>query len=577
MGNPNVGKSVVFSRLTGANVIASNYPGTTVDFSKGKMRVEGKTLEIIDAPGTYSLEPSNKAEEVAVKMLDQADVVINVVNATNLERNLYLTLELLERHVPMVIALNLWDEAHHVGIHIDEKELERILGVPVIPTVALTGEGIKTLVARLDQATRNTAIKPTSPEGRWIEIGSIIQKVEQVEHRHHSLRERISDLSIRPLTGFPIALGIIFFSFWIVRLIGETLITYLFNPLFEVFYKPIVVQFGTFLGDGFMYRFLISQTVGDIDFVESLGMLTTGLYVPLAMVLPYIMAFYLILSILEDTGYLPRLATLLDNIFHKLGMHGYGIVPVFLGLGCNVPGMLATRALETRKQRFIAATLLSISVPCMAQTSLIFAIFSSPDLPGMNGYAPIVYILMVFSTLIVLYFVAGFFLNKLVKGHSPEIFLEIPSYRLPHWKTTLKKTWMRVKWFVKDALPWMFFGVFLINLLYSVGVIDALAQLFRPITETIFGLPGETSVVLLSGFLRKDLAVGTLLSFPVGTFTASQLVIVATVLTIYFPCIATFAVMLKELGLKDMLKAAMIMMIAVFSVGGALKIVLLGV
>jgi ferrous iron transport protein B len=306
-------------------------------------------------------------------------------------------------------------------------------------------------------------------------------------------------------------------------------------------------------------------------------MLTTGLYVPLAMVLPYIVAFYLILSLLEDTGYLPRLATLLDNVFHKLGMHGYGIVPVFLGLGCNVPGMLATRALETRKQRFIAATLLSIAVPCMAQTSLIFAIFSSPDLQGSNGYPPIVYILMVFSTLIILYFVAGFFLNKFVKGQCPEIFLEIPNYRIPHWKTTLKKTWMRIKWFIKDALPWMFFGVLLINLLYSLGIINALAHLVGPLTEAVFGLPGETSVVLLSGFLRKDLAVGTLLSFPVGTFTASQLVIIATVLTIYFPCIATFAVMLKELGIKDMLKAASIMIVAAIGVGGVLKIVLLGV
>jgi ferrous iron transport protein B len=577
MGNPNVGKSVVFSRLTGANVIASNYPGTTVDFSKGRMRLEGETIEIIDAPGTYSLEASNKAEEVAVDMLNQADIVINVVNATNLERNLYLTLELLERHVPMIVSLNLWDEAHHIGIHIDEKELERILGVPVIPTVALTGEGIKTLVTQLDKATSNKTIKPTSVEGRWIEIGAIIEKVERVEHRHHSLRDRLSDLSIRPLTGLPMAIGIVFFSFWIVRLIGENLISYLLDPFFELVYKPLVIQLGSLLGDGFLYHFLISQTVGEIDFLESLGMLTTGLYVPLAMVLPYIVAFYLILSLLEDTGYLPRLATLLDNVFHKLGMHGYGIVPVFLGLGCNVPGMLATRALETRKQRFIAATLLSIAVPCMAQTSLIFAIFSSPDLQGSNGYPPIVYILMVFSTLIILYFVAGFFLNKFVKGQCPEIFLEIPNYRIPHWKTTLKKTWMRIKWFIKDALPWMFFGVLLINLLYSLGIINALAHLVGPLTEAVFGLPGETSVVLLSGFLRKDLAVGTLLSFPVGTFTASQLVIIATVLTIYFPCIATFAVMLKELGIKDMLKAASIMIVAAIGVGGVLKIVLLGV
>ena len=575
MGNPNVGKSVVFSRLTGANVIASNYPGTTVDFSKGKMRIEGKRVEIIDAPGTYSLEPTNKAEEVALKVLDKADIAINVVNATNLERNLYLTLQLLEKDIPVIIALNLWDETKHLGINIDEKKLEQILGVPVVPTVALTGEGIKTLVSRIKKAKSNPKIKPTSEEGRWIEIGSIIKKVERVEHRHHSIRDKISDLTIRPLTGLPIALGIIFFSFWLVRLIGESLITYIMQPLFDNYYLPLVTQLGEWLGPGFLYKFLISQTYGEINFFESLGMITTGLYVPLAMVLPYIVAFYFMLSLLEDTGYLPRLATLVDNIFHKLGMHGHGIVPVFLGLGCNVPGMLATRALETKKQRFIAAVLLSIAVPCMAQTSMIFAIFSK--LGTGYEYAPFVYISLVFITLIILYFVAGYILNIFVKGDNPEIFLEIPSYQIPHMKTTLKKTWMRVRWFLKDALPWMFFGVLLINILYLVGVIDWLATAFQPIMEGVFGIPGETSVVLLTGFLRKDLAVGTLLSFPVGTFSAMQLVIVATMLTIFFPCVATFAVITKELGVKDMAKAVVIMFSAATIVGVSLRFILLGV
>jgi ferrous iron transport protein B len=342
-------------------------------------------------------------------------------------------------------------------------------------------------------------------------------------------------------------------------------------------YRPIITDFGNMLGDGFLYNFLISQTYGEINFVESLGMLTTGLYVPLAMVLPYIIAFYFILSLLEDTGYLPRLATLLDNIFHKLGMHGYGIVPVFLGLGCNIPGMLATRALETKKQRFIAATLISISVPCAAQTSLIFAMFSDDKIQSSLEYDPIVYILLVFTSLIIIYFVSGFILNKIVKGESPEIFLEIPSYRIPHINTTLKKTWMRIKWFIKDALPWMFFGVFLINILYTLGVIDFLANLFQPLMSGLFGVPGETSIVLISGFLRKDLAVGTLLSFPIGTFSAMQLVIVATMLTMFFPCIATFAVMIKELGIKDMLKAAAIMIIAATIVGFVLRLILLGV
>ena len=577
MGNPNVGKSVVFSRLTGANVISSNYPGTTVDFSKGSMRLDGKKVDIIDAPGTYSLISSNKAEGVASKMFHEADVVINVVDATNLERNLYLTLELLEQNIPVVIALNLWDETKHLGIHIDEKKLQSLLGVPVIPLVALTGEGIKELVSEIKNASSPEKIKPTSDEGRWIEIGQLIKEVETIEHRHHTLRDRFSDLSIRPITGLPIAVGIIFSAFWVVRIIGENLINFIFNPIFEELYRPIVLQIGEILGPGFLYNFLISQTYGEIEFVESLGMLTTGLYVPVGMVLPYIVAFYFMLSLLEDTGYLPRLATLLDNVFHKLGMHGYGIVPVFLGLGCNVPGMLATRTLETRKQRFIAATLLSISVPCMAQTSLIFAIFSNPEQQQNLVLAPIFYILIVFTTLLILYFVAGFLLNKFVKGESPEIFLEIPNYRVPHLKTTLKKTWMRIRWFLKDALPWMFFGVFLINILYTIGVIDFLAALFEPFMTALFGLPGETSVILLSGFLRKDLAVGTLLSFPTGTFSPMQLVIVATMLTIYFPCIATFAIMIKELGIKDMIKAAFVMICAAGFVGILLRLILLGV
>lgn len=565
MGNPNVGKSVVFSRLTGANVIASNYPGTTVDFSKGKMKIGSEYVEIIDAPGTYSLEPTNKAEEVALKMLKEADVVINVVNATNLERNLYLALELLERDIPVLIALNIWDETHHLGIQIDEKELENLLGIPIVPTVALTGEGIKTLVSRIKEAKTNEEIKPTSREGRWIEIGSLIEKVERVEHRHHTIRDRISDLTIRPLTGLPLAAGIIFLSFWIVRLIGENLIGYIFEPLFEELYRPVITELSNWLGPGFIHNLLIGQYGVEIDFVESMGMLTTGLFVPVGMVLPYIIAFYFMLSILEDTGYMPRLATLLDNVFHKLGMHGHGIVPLFLGLGCNVPGALSTRTLETRKQRFISATLLAIAVPCMAQMAMVF---------GILGPYGIQYIGLVFFTLVFLYIVMGLIMNKFVKGESPEIFLEIPAYRRPSLKVILKKTWMRVRWFLKEAIPFLFAGVLVINILYSVGFLQWLGTVLSPVMQGLFGLPGESGVSMIIGFLRKDLAVGMLL--PLG-MSPMQLVIATTMLTIYFPCVATFAVLVKELGIKDMLKSAAIMVGTAVTVGFILKLVLLGV
>ena len=565
MGNPNVGKSVVFSRLTGANVIASNYPGTTVDFSKGKMKIGKEYVEIIDAPGTYSLEPTNKAEEAALKMLKEADVIINVVNATSLERNLYLALELLEGDIPVIIALNIWDETHHLGIQIDEKELENLLGIPIVPTVALTGEGIKTLVSRIKEAKTNEEIKPTSREGRWIEIGSIIEKVERVEHRHHTIRDRISDLTIRPLTGLPLAAGIIFLSFWIVRLIGENLIGYIFEPLFEELYRPVITELSNWLGPGFIHNLLIGQYGVEIDFVESMGMLTTGLFVPVGMVLPYIIAFYFVLSILEDTGYMPRLATLLDNVFHKLGMHGHGIVPLFLGLGCNVPGALSTRILETRKQRFISATLLAIAVPCMAQMAMVF---------GILGPYGIQYIGLVFFTLVILYIVMGLIMNKFVKGESPEIFLEIPSYRRPSLKVILKKTWMRVRWFLREAIPFLFAGVLVINVLYSVGFLQWLGTVMSPIMQGLFGLPGESGVSMIIGFLRKDLAVGMLL--PLG-MSPMQLVIATTMLTIYFPCVATFAVLVKELGIKDMLKSTAIMVGTAVTVGFILKLVLLGV
>ncbi|RLF37377.1 MAG: ferrous iron transporter B [Thermoplasmata archaeon] len=566
MGNTNVGKSVVFSRLTGANVIASNYPGTTVDFSKGKMRINGEKVEIIDAPGTYSLDPTNKAEEVAAKMFEDADVIINVVDATNLERNLYLTLQLLEKDKPVIIALNLWDETKHLGIHIDEKKLEKILGVPVVPTVAITGEGIKTLVSRVKEARSPEYIKPTSDEARWIEIGSIVKKVEQFEHRHHTIVDRIADATIKPFTGIPIAAVIILFSFWVVRLIGENLITYIFDPIFYSWYKPAIMKFSTLLGSGVLHDILIGQLInGDIDFMQSMGLLTTGLYVPIGAVLPYIIAFYFTLSILEDSGYLPRLATLVDNVFHKLGMHGHGIVPVFLGLGCNVPGALATRTLETRKQRFISATLLAIAIPCMAQTAMVF---------GALGTYGMRYILMVFFTLGVLYIIMGLILNRFVKGESPEIFLEIPPYHRPSMKVVAKKTWMRVRWFLREAIPFLFLGVFVVNVLYAAGVLQWLGNVFSPVTETVFGLPGGASIALIMGFLRKDLAVGILL--PLG-MNPLQLVIAVTMLTIYFPCVATFAVLIKELGLRDMIKSTMIMIATAVTVGGILKIILLGV
>jgi len=238
---------------------------------------------------------------------------------------------------------------------------------------------------------------------------------------------------------------------------------------------------------------------------------------------------------------------------------------MFLGLGCNVPGALSTRTLETKKQRFISATLLAIAVPCMAQMAMVF---------GILGPYGVYYIGLVFLTLAVLYIIMGLIMNKFIKGESPEIFLEIPPYRRPSFKAIFKKTWMRVRWFLKEAIPFLFLGVLIINILYAVGFLQWLGVALSPIMEGLFGLPGDASIALIIGFLRKDLAVGMLL--PLG-MNAMQLVIAATLLTIYFPCIATFTVLVKELGVKDMMKSAAIMAGTAVIVGFILKVILLGV
>lgn len=567
MGNPNVGKSVIFSRLTGVRVIASNYPGTTVEFTKGYMRIEGEKVEVIDVPGTYTLEPTSKAEEVAVEMLNKAveeegNIVINVVDATNLERNLNLTLQLLKRDIPVVIALNLWDEAKHTGIFIDREKLEEILGVPIIPTCAITGEGILKLVSRLKDAKVN--IYEYEEEKRWEEIGKIISQVQRVTHRHHTFLESLSDASVRPLTGIPIAVGVLYLAFKVIRFIGEGLIGYCLEPIFEKLWAPLMLKLSSLLGSsGFIHNILIGKLVeGEIDFVESLGLLTTGLFVPFAMVLPYIFAFYLVLSFLEDSGYLPRLGVLMDRLMHGLGLHGLAIIPMLLGLGCNVPGALSTRVLETKRERFIAATLMAIAVPCMAQIAMIMGLVGKFGARGLG---------LVFGTLFVVWIILGILLNFILKGESPEIFVEIPPYRLPYIVALGKKLWMRVIGFLREAIPYVILGVFIVNILYSLQIIEFIGRFTAPIVTGILGLPKEAVGALVIGFLRKDVAVGML--SPLN-LTLKQLVVASVVLAMYFPCVATFVILIKELGVKDMLKSALIMIISALIVGGILNLIL---
>jgi ferrous iron transport protein B len=563
MGNPNVGKSAIFSRLTGIHVIASNYPGTTVEFTQGTMQVEGEKAALIDVPGTYGLEATSKAEQIAVKMLEDGDAVIDVVDATNLERNLHLTLHLLEKNIPVIVALNIWDDAKHKGITIDVKKMEELLGVPVVPTVAVTGEGIKELVSRIPDAF-SPEIDERTEEQRWLEAGRIIDKVQSLQHRHHTALEIIGDASVKPLTGIPMAIIIMVALFKLIRFIGEGLIASIFEPLFERFWQPLMMRLSLILQPGsFLHSVVIGKLIdGEIDFVQSFGLLTTGLFVPVGMVLPYVFSFYIVLGFLEDFGYLPRLAVLLDNLMHRMGLHGWAIIPVLLGLGCNVPGVIATRILESRRERFIAATIISIGVPCAALQAMIWG------LVGKHGGR---YVGIIYLSLFIVWVVLGKFLNMVLKGRSPELIMEVPPYRLPSLHAVSKKLLMRMLAFLKEALPVVLLGVLAVNVLYFLEVFDAVADLTSPIITNVFGLPKEAVAAIAVGFFRKDVAVGML-----GTLdlTPKQLVVAATVLAMFFPCIATFVVLFKELGVADMFKSILVMLISSFIVGGLLNAIL---
>ncbi len=563
MGNPNVGKSVIFSRLTGSHVIASNYPGTTVGYTQGVMTLGGEKAQVIDVPGAYTLEPTSQAEEIAARMLDSGDIIINVVNATNLERNLYLTRQLMEKNIPMVVALNLWDDTRHYGIEIDLDKLEKILGVPVIPTVAVTGQGIKELVEALPRATSPGAPVQGRDE-RWMTVGSIIDQVQRISHRHHTWRERLADASVRPLSGAVVGIGVLATSFAVVRLIGEGMIGYLLDPIFDNLWTPLVLKLSALLGgSGFLHEILIGKVAsGGINYVESFGLLTSGLYVPLAMVLPYIVSFYLVLGLLEDTGYLPRLAVLLDNLMHRLGLHGYAIIPCLLGLGCNVPAIMATRILESRRERFIAVTLISVGIPCAALQAMIV---------GLVGSRGIGYVFIVYGTLFVVWLVLGTVLNRTVSGFSPELLIEIPPYRLPPWRTVLQKLWMRASHFLKDAIPIILGSILAVNILVSLGVFAAIADFTAPVVSGLLGLPREAVIAIVIGFMRKDVAMGMLA--PLG-LTANQMVVGSVVLAMFFPCMATFVVVLRELGPVDMLKSVGIMVLVAMISGTLLNLIL---
>ncbi len=395
---------------------------------------------------------------------------------------------------------------------------------------------------------------------RWDLIERITRDTVEIGDYESSLKDAIAEVTVRPMTGIPFAIAVIY-GFWAFfsEFAGTLFTDGFFVKIFDGYWLPWLQ--GIFSKGTWLYYIFIGDPSADNCF-EAFGVLTSGIFVAIGVVFPAIVAFYLIFAILEDVGYMPRLAVLVDTVFHKIGLHGFAIVPTILSLGCNVPGVTATRSLETRKQRFLTITLLSVFVPCGAQIGIMEGM-----IPGLVGW--------IFLTLAIGYFVVGWIINKIVPGETPEILMDVPPYQLPTVRNIWFKLWTRTWKFLTVAFPFVLLGCLIVAVLYITGAMDAIASGLSPVITGIFGLPPEIAAAMIAGFLRKDLAVGTvgMLAAKGMAITTFQVFTAVILLCVYFPCLATFALMIKELNWKETLGALAILIVMIFVCGATLHLI----
>lgn len=551
MGNPNVGKSVFFAKYTGSNVISSNYVGTTVSYTMGSSEFEGVKYNIIDVPGTYSLtEPSCEAERIAIEMLNKinASAIICVLDATYLERNLKFALELKQVNIPVVFALNLADVAAQQGIKIDLDELEKILEAPVVETVAVKGIGLDRVMAEALKFERQESLPTTAiKEVSWREVTEYINRVQRVEQTDKSRLEKFGEAAMKPFPGVPIAIGVLILSMGFVVGVGKALRALLLLPVLNNYIIP-------FLED-VVSNFADKGTVLFNILVGEYGVLVKGIEWPLALILPYVFLFYVVLSFLEDSGYLPRLAVLMDSLFKKLGLNGSSIIPFIMGYGCAVPAILGTRALTSSKERIILTTLICVSVPCISQTGAFLVLFAGHPLLFLT------LVLFSFSLLIG----AGLLMNRVIKGEKQLMLLEIPNLLIPNGKALWKKIMARTKSFLIEAELPMIFAILIVAVVAETNFLNAVGELFEPLVVGWLGLPKEVSVALMLGIVRRELAVLPLIDMGLNSV---QLLVGGVVALLYIPCLAVVGVLIKEFNVRTGVLITVLTVALAFFFGG---------
>jgi len=623
-GNANVGKSVIFNELTGLHQHVGNWPGKTVERAEGTLVFRGHTIDVIDLPGIYSLSTYSIEELVSREYIavEEPDVLVNVVDASTLERNLFFTLQLMELEPRMIVALNQIDIAQKKGIHVNAERLSAELGVPVIPTVAIKGQGLEELMSSVvEVAHRGEPVTPLIFGGevedriqelivelkdkklpysaRWIAI-KLIEGDEEVEkqvfgekpplrevaskvseeiaaiHGHdapsvlaserYAIASRIADLStvlleperglgerIAELTAHPI-LGYIF-MFAVIMAVFYSIFTFgdYATGLLESLFGALKIAYNRWLGIGPVQSFVWDGLV-------------EGLVAGVTIALPYIVPFYLALSVLEDSGYLARIAFLMDSAMHRMGLHGKGFIPLMLGFGCSVPATLGCRIMETERERLICAFAATL-IPCAARSVVIMGLVA--EFVGFE-WAIALYLLD-----FALVFLLGRVAFKALPGEPMGLIMEMPSYRMPSLNTTLRRSWIRMEHFVKEAFPIMVVGNLAIQLAGMAGLLGAVQWMLRPITVGWLGLPEAVGVTLIFGVLRKELTL-ILLASLLGTanfadvLSPVQMFVFAFVVMVYVPCIATIGALVKEFGYRKAVAMSLIEISLAIVLGGVI-------
>jgi len=628
VGNPNTGKSVIFGRLTGKYVIVSNYPGTTVEILKGTANIRGSRFTVVDTPGTNSLIPMSEDEQVTRDILleEPPDLVLQVGDAKNLKRALAITVQLAEMELPCTLALNMMDEARMRGIHIDTEKLGAELGIPVVGTVAVEGIGLERLLQNLDHDRRPAplvrypdaieeavlAIGQLLPEGlrgkrgvalmilsgddslrRWLVRNLDPARLNQIEgiraalaatsalplsqiiSRHRILAvqqlcEKVTRKTdgresafaaflgrtmMHPLWGIPWLLGVLYVTWLVVGVFGAgTVVDLIEEGLFNSHINPAAIR---------LFSFVPAPFVRDL-FVGEYGIVTMALTYGIAIVLPVVFFFFVTFGVLEDSGYLPRLAVQVNQIFRRLGLNGKAVLPMVLGLGCDTMATLTTRILETRRERTIVTLLLALGVPCSAQLGVILGLLTTAK--SLFIWAGVVGLVLL---------AVGYLAGKVMPGQSSDFILEVPPVRLPRLGNILYKTLARTEWYLKEALPLFVLGTLVLFGLDRLGLLGSIERASAPVVTGILGLPEDAAKVFIMGFLRRDYGgAGLKTMFDSGQLTDEQVLVSIVTLTLFIPCVANFLVMARERGWKTAFAmAAFIVPVAVLT-GGAVRLLL---